>query len=78
MPVYVSIRGREYSERKTYGGDFSEAEFRVMVLWGPTYIYYSCSRVSNSHSVYVWLQAGPYFSFFRLNKGCLNIAVRNV
>lgn len=54
-----------YSERRAYGGDFSEAGTRVVGPGGPTYIYYSCFRVSDSHSTCVWLQASAsIFSHF--------------
>lgn len=46
-----------YCKRGAYGGDFTEVGSGVMVPWGPTYIYYSCFRGSDSHSAYVWLQA---------------------
>lgn len=58
-------RDSPYSKGGAYGSDFSEAGSGVTRPWGPTYIYYSCFRGSDSHSAYVWLQAGlvPLFWF---------------
>lgn len=78
MSVYLSMRGG--------GGNTAKGGHMVAILVRPSLeLWFSgvpltsiihlleCLIATQS----VWLQAGPYFSFFRLNKGCLNIAVRN-
>lgn len=64
--VWIRKREREYSKRGTYGGDFSAGGSGVIVPRGPTSIYNSCFRGSDSHSTYVWLQA---------DVGVLNLAL---